>query len=71
MSSDNHTDILDKITEYCGKSVHKPMTNETEHRQWDFYNSFYFAYTVVSTIGRHRIWIEIASWNYDLYLSRT
>ncbi|XP_012224441.1 uncharacterized protein Ork1 isoform X2 [Linepithema humile] len=48
--SDNYTEILNKLSEYCGKSVHKPG-NETEHNQWTFYNSFYFAYTVVSTIG--------------------
>ncbi|KAL6441514.1 hypothetical protein ACFW04_003586 [Cataglyphis niger] len=44
-------EILDKLSEYCGKSVHNYTEGEVDPHQWDFYNSFYFAYTVVSTIG--------------------
>ncbi|XP_036149166.1 open rectifier potassium channel protein 1 [Monomorium pharaonis] len=47
----NESEILQKITEYCGKSVYNYTEGEIDHLQWDFYNSFYFAYTVVSTIG--------------------
>ncbi|TGZ54335.1 uncharacterized protein Ork1 [Temnothorax longispinosus] len=51
--SANHSEkeILQKITDYCGKSVHEPTEDEVVHLRWDYYNSFYFAYTVVSTIG--------------------
>lgn len=48
---DQH-EILQKLTEYCGKSVYNYTEGEEDRHQWDFYNSFYFAYTVVSTIGR-------------------
>ncbi|XP_014207521.1 open rectifier potassium channel protein 1 isoform X2 [Copidosoma floridanum] len=47
---DQH-EILEKLTKYCGKSVHNYSEGETDPLKWDFYNSFYFAYTVVSTIG--------------------
>lgn len=47
----DQNEIFEKLTEYCGKSVHHYREGEIEHHQWDFYNSFYFAYTVVSTIG--------------------
>lgn len=48
---DQH-EILKKLTQYCGKSVYNYSDNEIEPLKWDFYNSFYFAYTVVSTIGK-------------------
>nr|XP_033342035.1 open rectifier potassium channel protein 1 [Megalopta genalis] len=44
-------DIFGKLSLYCGKSVGGYGENETDYYSWDFYNSFYFAYTVVSTIG--------------------
>ncbi|XP_078049181.1 open rectifier K[+] channel 1 isoform X2 [Augochlora pura] len=47
----NHDEILRKLSRYCGKSVYSYAENETDYLSWDFYNSFYFAYTVVSTIG--------------------
>ncbi|EFN84522.1 uncharacterized protein LOC105183149 isoform X2 [Harpegnathos saltator] len=47
---DQH-EILEKLTQYCGKSVYNYTEGEVDRQQWDFYNSFYFAYTVVSTIG--------------------
>jgi hypothetical protein len=49
---DQH-EILDKLTRYCGKSVHNYSDGEFDPIKWDFYNSFYFAYTVVSTIGKY------------------
>jgi hypothetical protein len=49
----NESEILEKISKYCGKSVKNYTENEVDHLQWDFYNSFYFAYTVVSTIGKY------------------
>ncbi|XP_011872544.1 PREDICTED: open rectifier potassium channel protein 1 [Vollenhovia emeryi] len=50
--SEDHSEeeILLKLTEYCGKPFNY-TEDEVVHRQWDYYNSFYFAYTVVSTIG--------------------
>ncbi|XP_076237750.1 open rectifier K[+] channel 1 isoform X2 [Calliopsis andreniformis] len=53
MPSNNHDhdEILGKLTRYCGKSVYNYTEGETDPLKWDFYNSFYFAYTVVSTIG--------------------
>ncbi|XP_012136396.1 open rectifier K[+] channel 1 isoform X2 [Megachile rotundata] len=47
----NYDEILGKLTQYCGKSVYNYTEGETDPLKWDFYNSFYFAYTVVSTIG--------------------
>ncbi|XP_032673639.1 uncharacterized protein LOC116845260 isoform X2 [Odontomachus brunneus] len=47
---DQH-EILQKLTVYCGKSVYNYTEGEVDRQRWDFYNSFYFAYTVVSTIG--------------------
>ncbi|CAK9825674.1 Open rectifier potassium channel protein 1 [Anthophora retusa] len=49
--SHDHDEILGKLTRYCGKSVYNYTEGETDPVKWDFYNSFYFAYTVVSTIG--------------------
>lgn len=48
----DHRVILDKLSSYCGKSFHNYSDGETDQSKWDFYNSFYFAYTVVSTIGK-------------------
>ncbi|XP_044013815.1 open rectifier potassium channel protein 1-like [Aphidius gifuensis] len=47
----NIEEILEKLTGYCGKSVYNYTENEEDQFKWDFYNSFHFAYTVVSTIG--------------------
>ncbi|XP_043285975.1 open rectifier potassium channel protein 1 [Venturia canescens] len=44
-------EILQRLSDYCGKSVYSYAANESDPLKWDFYNSFYFAYTVVSTIG--------------------
>ncbi|XP_029034156.1 open rectifier potassium channel protein 1 [Osmia bicornis bicornis] len=51
--SDTHDydEIFGKLSVYCGKSVSNYTEGETDPLKWDFYNSFYFAYTVVSTIG--------------------
>ncbi|XP_017878210.1 uncharacterized protein LOC108623877 [Ceratina calcarata] len=43
--------ILKTLSDYCGKSVRNYTDDEQDPLKWDFYNSFYFAYTVVSTIG--------------------
>ncbi|XP_015172732.1 PREDICTED: open rectifier potassium channel protein 1 isoform X2 [Polistes dominula] len=47
----NQHEIFARLTEYCGKSVYNYTDGENDPLKWDFYNSFYFAYTVVSTIG--------------------
>ncbi|XP_034833006.1 open rectifier potassium channel protein 1 [Maniola hyperantus] len=44
--------ILRKLSEYCGKSMFNYTTEDAEPPfKWDFYHSFFFSYTVVSTIG--------------------
>ncbi|XP_061718218.1 uncharacterized protein LOC133525832 [Cydia pomonella] len=44
--------ILRKLSDYCGKSVFNYTTEDAEPPiKWDFYHSFFFSYTVVSTIG--------------------
>ena len=49
--SHDRKEIFDKLTKYCERSVHDISDDEVDHLKWDFYNSFYYAYTVVSTIG--------------------
>ncbi|CAH2982857.1 unnamed protein product [Chilo suppressalis] len=44
--------ILRKLSAYCGKPMFNFTTeDEEEPYKWDFYHSFFFSYTVVSTIG--------------------
>ncbi|XP_072937420.1 uncharacterized protein Ork1 [Epargyreus clarus] len=44
--------ILRKLSGYCGKSMFNYTTEDEEPPvKWDFYHSFFFSYTVVSTIG--------------------
>ncbi|XP_060804233.1 uncharacterized protein LOC106136478 [Amyelois transitella] len=44
--------ILRKLSDYCGKSMFNYTTEDAEPPyKWDFYHSFFFSYTVVSTIG--------------------
>lgn len=47
---DQH-EIFEKLSQYCGKSVKNYSEGEEDPLKWDFYNTFYFSYTVVSTIG--------------------
>ncbi|XP_058804377.1 open rectifier potassium channel protein 1 isoform X2 [Phymastichus coffea] len=47
----DQNEIFQKLTEYCGKPVYNYKDGDVDQHKWDFYNSFYFAYTVVSTIG--------------------
>ncbi|XP_047347515.1 open rectifier potassium channel protein 1 isoform X1 [Vespa velutina] len=47
----NQNEIFERLTQYCGKSVYNYTDGESDPIKWDFYNSFFFAYTVVSTIG--------------------
>lgn len=72
----DHDEILENLTRYCGKSVYN-YTEGDYPLKWDFYNSFYFAYTVVSTIGTYVLInsqniVLIISNNYDLirFISR-
>ena len=51
-NTEEQHEIFDRLTRYCGKSVLNYTKDETDPLKWDFYNSFYFAYTVVSTIGK-------------------
>ena len=50
---DKQDSILRKLSEYCGKSMFNYTTEDAEPPyKWDFYHSFFFSYTVVSTIGK-------------------
>ncbi|XP_059479875.1 open rectifier potassium channel protein 1 isoform X1 [Neocloeon triangulifer] len=44
---------LHKVAEYCGKALLPQNTSLDEEKslKWDFYNSFFVAVTIVSTIG--------------------
>lgn len=45
--------ILKKLSDYCGKSMFNYTAEDAEPPyKWDFYHSFFFSYTVVSTIGK-------------------
>ncbi|XP_048483408.1 uncharacterized protein LOC105390907 [Plutella xylostella] len=49
---DKQDSILRKLSDYCGKSMFNYTTEDEEPPiKWDFYHSFFFSYTVVSTIG--------------------
>ncbi|KAM8719602.1 hypothetical protein ACLKA7_005783 [Drosophila subpalustris] len=55
MSDKNETtqeEILEKITDYCGKPVTDYTKDEYEiPYTWTFYHAFFFAFTVCSTVG--------------------
>ncbi|XP_073829290.1 open rectifier K[+] channel 1 [Musca autumnalis] len=45
-------EVLERITEYCGKPVTDYRNDEYEiPYTWTFYHSFFFAFTVCSTVG--------------------
>ncbi|KAM3961967.1 open rectifier K[+] channel 1 [Aphomia sociella] len=49
---EKQTSILNKLSIYCGKPMFNSTAEEDEAPlKWDFYHSFFFSYTVVSTIG--------------------
>ncbi|XP_041981146.1 uncharacterized protein LOC121734622 [Aricia agestis] len=49
---DKQDSILRKLSDYCGKSMFNYTAEDEEPPlRWDFYHSFFFSYTVVSTIG--------------------
>ncbi|KAJ2951727.1 hypothetical protein O0L34_g13891 [Tuta absoluta] len=49
---DKQDTILRKLSTYCGKPMFNATTEDEEPPfKWDFYHSFFFSYTVVSTIG--------------------
>jgi len=43
-------EILERISDYCGKPVTLPTQNDTPYT-WTFYHAFFFAFTVCSTVG--------------------
>lgn len=44
--------ILTKLSDYCGKTLFNYTSGDEEGPiKWNFYHSFFFSYTVVSTIG--------------------
>lgn len=49
--SDSQTDLLDKMSTYCTRTMTNTSESEEPAPVWDFYHSFFFSYTVVSTIG--------------------
>lgn len=45
-------EILNRISDYCGKLVTDHTKDETEpYYKWTFYHAFFFAFTVCSTVG--------------------
>ncbi|XP_071441707.1 open rectifier potassium channel protein 1 [Hetaerina americana] len=44
-------ELADKLNDYCGKPVLNMSEEEERPFKWNLYNSFYFAFTVVSSIG--------------------
>ncbi|XP_046801514.1 open rectifier potassium channel protein 1 [Lucilia cuprina] len=45
-------EILERITDYCGKPVTAHTADEGEpYFKWTFYHAFFFAFTVCSTVG--------------------
>lgn len=53
--------ILKKLSDYCGKNIYNYTTEDAEPPvKWDFYHSFFFSYTVVSTIGEFQWIINLA-----------
>ncbi|XP_055380306.1 open rectifier potassium channel protein 1 [Condylostylus longicornis] len=49
---DIQNEVLGNITEYCGKKVTTVEPDEIQDPyKWDFYHSFFFAFTVCSTVG--------------------
>uniref|UniRef100_A0A0A1WTQ0 Open rectifier potassium channel protein 1 n=3 Tax=Zeugodacus cucurbitae TaxID=28588 RepID=A0A0A1WTQ0_ZEUCU len=51
------TEILENISDYCGKKVTNYTSDEFEPPYtWTFYHSFFFAFTVCSTVGYGNIY---------------
>ncbi|XP_018797056.1 PREDICTED: open rectifier potassium channel protein 1 isoform X2 [Bactrocera latifrons] len=51
------TEILENISDYCGKKVTNYTADEFEPPYtWTFYHSFFFAFTVCSTVGYGNIY---------------
>ncbi|XP_046382665.1 open rectifier potassium channel protein 1 isoform X2 [Ischnura elegans] len=44
-------ELAEKLRDYCGKPVLNVSGEEERPFKWNLYNSFYFAFTVVSSIG--------------------
>lgn len=43
---------MERITDYCGKPVTDQSQDDSEpYYKWTFYHSFFFAFTVCSTVG--------------------
>lgn len=53
---DVQLDILNKVTDYCGKKVTNHTLDEyVDPYQWTFYHSVFFAFTVCSTLGNKKL----------------
>jgi hypothetical protein len=59
--SSERLQTLTRVAEYCGKPLlpQNSTLNVTQHADapftWDFYNSFFVAVTIVSTIGKNLV----------------
>lgn len=53
---DAQEDLFVKLTEYCGSTMMNVSESDEAIPVWDFYHSFFFSYTVVSTIGKCRFY---------------
>ena len=54
MDDDLQQNILEQISDYCDKPVTAVDAEETLSTPyiWTFYHSFFFAFTVCSTVGK-------------------
>ncbi|XP_017085622.1 open rectifier potassium channel protein 1 [Drosophila eugracilis] len=50
-NSSTQNEILERISDYCGKPVTLPPAHDDTPYTWTFYHAFFFAFTVCSTVG--------------------
>ncbi|XP_017125357.1 open rectifier potassium channel protein 1 isoform X2 [Drosophila elegans] len=50
-NASTQNEILERISNYCGKPVTNPPAHDDTPYTWTFYHAFFFAFTVCSTVG--------------------
>ncbi|XP_016978662.1 open rectifier potassium channel protein 1 isoform X1 [Drosophila rhopaloa] len=50
-NASTQNEILERISDYCGKPVTNPPAHDDTPYTWTFYHAFFFAFTVCSTVG--------------------